>query len=198
MRRTLLHATLALALAGGTLGVYAVAEPTAFAQQLGGGQLGGEMTMRGGTVGIQNDIERHLFSSLICTCGCPRESLATCTCNVAADRRDALRAELGKGRSIEDLQAAYVKLYGPEALALPPNTGAHRLVWLFPLGAVVAGAVVAGVALRRWQRRGADEAPTNGGRDAPPAPTEPSKPAKRDEYDERLDDELRNLDGDDA
>lgn len=186
MRRPLLHLTFALAVAGGALGVYA-GEGAADAQQLGEGMS------REGTIGIKSDVERLLFESLICTCGCPRESLATCTCDIAAARRDKLRGELAKGKSITDLQAEYVKAYGPEALALPPNTGAHRLVWLLPLGAVVAGAAVAGVALRRWQRRGAggDPPPPEGEGDA-------SLAAKRDDYDERLDDELRNLDDGDA
>jgi len=31
---------------------------------------------RGGTVGIQNEIERELFFGLICMCGCPRVTWA--------------------------------------------------------------------------------------------------------------------------
>jgi cytochrome c-type biogenesis protein CcmH/NrfF len=149
--------------------------------------------VREGTVGIANDTERRLFTSLICTCGCPRESLATCTCDVAARRREALRGELEKGTKFEDIQAGYAELYGPQALAWPPNSGAHRMVWLLPLGALVVSAGAVGVALRRWQRRSAagSVTPTS---DASAAAS--SAPAKHDEYDDKLDDELRDLEDD--
>ena len=51
------------------------------------GQQLGEGMKRTGTVGITNEEERRLFNSLICTCGCPRETLGTCTCDFAHARR---------------------------------------------------------------------------------------------------------------
>ena len=66
----------------------------AFAPEVASGQQLGEGMKRTGTVGIQNDDERRLFHSLICTCGCPRETLGTCTCDFAHARREELRALL--------------------------------------------------------------------------------------------------------
>src|SRR5689334_3524118 len=93
----------------------------ASAQQLGEGME------RTGTVGIQNETERQLFAALICTCGCPREALSTCTCGFAHERRAELRAALAAGRSVDEIKAAYADRFGPQALVVPPNTGANRL-----------------------------------------------------------------------
>jgi cytochrome c-type biogenesis protein CcmH len=153
------------------------------------GQQLGEGMSREGTVGPMSDEERRLFSGLICTCGCPRESLATCTCDIAAHRREVLREGLSKGTQPEVLKAEYVRTYGPEALALPPNAGAHRLVWLLPLGAVVLGGVLVG----RWLRgRGRNAAAVEPSSEASPNASPPLT-SKPDTYDERLEEELRQL-----
>lgn len=159
------------------------------AQQLGEGM------QRSGTVGIQNDDERKLFGSLICTCGCPREALDSCTCGFAHDRRADLRAELASGKTIEQIQEEYAAKYGAHALAVPPNVGFHRWVWLLPSGAIVLGAVGVVVMLRRWKRRSEKRE-----QDAAKADRKAKKhgkvsgKAKRDAYDDQLDEELNRLD----
>ncbi|MGK3998938.1 cytochrome c-type biogenesis protein [Sorangium sp. So ce1024] len=153
------------------------------------GQQLGEGMVRTGTVGIQNDTERKLFWSLICTCGCPRETLGTCTCGFAHERRGELRAALVAGRTIEDIQAAYVERFGPEALAVPPNKGSQRLLYLFPLAAIALGAGLVIVTLRRWKQR-SDQSSAAAGQRSPKG----AAPAARDDYDDKLDDELKNLD----
>ncbi|WP_437811837.1 cytochrome c-type biogenesis protein [Sorangium sp. So ce1078] len=155
------------------------------------GQQLGEGMLRSGTVGIQNETERKLFWSLICTCGCPRETLGTCTCGTAHERRDQLRAALASGLSIEAIQAAYAERYGAEALAVPPNKGSQRLLYLFPLGAILVGAGIVIVTLRRWKRR-SDEAGAAGERSRKGV-----VPGARDDYDDKLDEELKNLDRED-
>lgn len=155
------------------------------------GQQLGEGMQRSGTVGIQNDTERKLFWSLICTCGCPRETLGTCTCGSAHERRDELRAALVSGMTMEAIQAAYVERFGAEALAVPPNKGSQRLLYLLPLGAILVGAGIVIVTLRRWKRR-SDEASAAGER-SPKGVV----PGARDDYDDKLDDELKNLDRED-
>jgi cytochrome c-type biogenesis protein CcmH len=162
---------------------------TATAQQLGEGMK------RTGTVGIASEDERRLFYSLICTCGCPRETLGTCTCDFAHARRDELRALLDQGKNIEAIQELYAKRYGMHALAVPPNTGGSRALWAVPLLAIAAGAGGVLLALRRWKRRGA--APRGG----PGAPGEgvggdgaAGGERPRDAYDDRIDRELEELD----
>lgn len=168
--------------------------PEARGQQLGFGMD------RSGTVGIQNETERKLFYSLICTCGCPRETLGTCTCGFAHQRRAELREELAKGTSIEAIQAAYVERFGTQALAVPPNEGASRLLWIAPLVAIALGAAGLGTFLVRLRRRsdrleaqGAGGAGSAGASEATGSKGSVARPA-RDDYDDRLDDELKRLD----
>ena len=154
------------------------------------GQEIGQGMVRSGTVGIENDVERKLFWSLICTCGCPRETLGTCTCGWAHDRREELRAMLKSGMTVEQAQAEYSKRFGTQALAVPPATGGNQLIYLAPLAAIVAGAAVLIAVLRRWSRKGA--AAAEGA--AAAAAGAPTTKASRDEYDEKLDDELKRMD----
>lgn len=148
-----------------------------------------------GVVGPMTDKERVLFSDLLCTCGgCQRESIATCTCDFAADRREKVRGWIKSGMSDEQVKAEYVKEYGPEALAVPPNEGSSRLVYIAPLVAIVVMAFVAVTVLKRL--RGKDD--DAGGDEPKPKPktspeqgeNEKKSEGERDEYDKRLDDEL--------
>lgn len=152
----------------------------ASAQQLGEGMV------RTGTVGIANETEKRLFESLICTCGCPRETLGTCTCDTAHARRDELRGLLETGKSVEIIQDLYAKRYGLAGLAVPPNRGIGRAVWAVPIVAMLIGAGAVLIALRKWKARGDDSPSASGPGDA--------SPAKRDELDDRIDRELEELD----
>lgn len=147
--------------------------------------VGQAHTMRGGTVGIQNDTEKQLFFSLICMCGCPRETLGTCACEYGGERREELRAMLQDGMSIQAVQKAYAARFGSQSLAVPPNEGASRLIWLAPLVAVLAAAFLVVRLMRRWAARGVQHNPV---------PATGKGANKRDEYDDKLDDELRELD----
>jgi cytochrome c-type biogenesis protein CcmH len=147
---------------------------------------------RGGTVGIQSDTERELFFGLICMCGCPRETLGTCACEYGGERRAELRAMLAQGMDIPAIQKAYSDRFGTHAVALPPNSGASRLIWAAPLVALIAGAFGIVRLMRKWSAKGTRDAAT-----ADKATADKAKingPAKRDAYDERLDDELKELD----
>ena len=177
-RRTPLHIALLVSASLGA-GVLAFVPADAMGQHTGNG-----------TVVIQSETERQLFWSLICTCGCPRETLGTCPCDIASARRDALRDLLGQGKTIEQAQDAYVTMYGAKSLAVPRNRGANRLLWAVPALAIVLGAGFVVYTLRRFQRRSAaiDAAKTQ-------AKTSKPKESKgRDDYDERLDQELKELD----
>jgi len=193
------RSSLRLGLALLTLVLATLSRPAvARAQQLGEGMD------RSGTVGIQNEAERKLFSSLICTCGCPREALDSCTCGFAHARRDDLRAELASGKPIEQIQEEYAAQHGLHALAVPPNTGIHRWVWMFPVGAIVLGAAGVVVTLRRWRRRSVEREAAE--RKAANKAAHKAKKHKKggapvttpeaahDRFDDQLDEELARLD----
>ena len=112
------------ALVSAPLAALAAAPAVALAQQLG------ENMDRGGTLDIRSDEERSVFKQLECTCGCPRESIATCTCAFAAGFRNEVRAMMARGMTLEEIKAEWARRGGPQALMVPTNSGANRLsIW---------------------------------------------------------------------
>ena len=107
--------------------------PVALASSLAAAQAGNEGMDRSGILDIRGDDERRFFSSLLCTCGCPRESIATCTCGFASGFRSDVRAMIAQGLTIEQVKAEWVRRYGPASLAVPPNGGFDRFLYLGPL-----------------------------------------------------------------
>ena len=173
-------AALAIATA---LAIYAAAPLTAFGQ-------GGSMA-RFGTVEIKDETEYQLFWSLLCRCGCPRETLGTCTCGWAHNMRAELRDEIAKGTSVEQVKAAYASKWGTDAVAVPPNEGAQRFVWLIPVTAIILGAGLVGFVLRHWVRRAAEKRTGDAAAAKKQAPLSDADESK---YDRQLDDELKALD----
>ncbi len=143
-------------------------------------------SMHAGTVHIENPTERALFQGLRCMCGgCARDILSTCACDWASSAREKLRAKLQSGMDVDRIVAEYSAEYGSEALSVPPNAGALRLIYLAPVAGIVAGAAGLGLAVRRWKR-------AQTGIKAPP----PVGKKESDDYDARLDDELSDVDSD--
>jgi cytochrome c-type biogenesis protein CcmH/NrfF len=137
---------------------------------------------------MRTPTERQLFGALRCMCGtCARDLLSTCACETAQQAREEIRGKLSRGESAEQIIAAYQSAYGSEALAIPPNTGAMRAIYAVPIVAIVGGAVALGATLRKWTGR--EKAATV----APPPPGVTGERV-RDPYDDKLDQELRELD----
>ena len=107
-----------------------------------------------GTVKIENERERGVFSQLRCMCGsCARDILSTCSCSTAEDARVRIREKLAKGEAEEKIIEEYThqldssgKEYGLGSLAIPPNAGAMRAIYAVPLVAIVGGGI--GLAVR--------------------------------------------------
>ena len=156
----------------------------AFAQQT-------SSSLHSGTVRIENEKERELFGQVRCMCGtCARDLLTTCACSTAEDARNAIRAKLRAGETRDQILLAYQKEYGSESMAIPPNTGAMRAIYAVPLAAILGGGVGLGVLLHRWRAK-SKTAPV----DAGTGNARPRGATGRDEYDARLDEELKDLDG---
>jgi cytochrome c-type biogenesis protein CcmH/NrfF len=179
----------------------------------------GSSSLHAGTVHIENEKERGLFASLRCLCGgCARDPLSTCACPWADKARAALRAELAAGKSREEIIDAYAAAHGTEALSIPPDRGALKSIYLVPLSLIAAGGVGLAVVMRRW-RRNDDElhsyeaSPADGSVSAEASAATGDSSSTRSpqagrrssarmetveakaEYDARLDDELKDLDG---
>jgi cytochrome c-type biogenesis protein CcmH/NrfF len=187
-RREHLRSLLVLAAAAAAVAVPAAAP--AQAPPGAGAPKMAEGMARGGTVKIQNETERRYFADLLCMCGgCQRESLAECNCGFADDYRDEVRAMMAEGLSQEQIKAEWKKRFGPQALAVPEDKGAGRLLYIVPFLAIAAMAAFVVSVLRRFRRQNAGAE----GRDGP-APGEPKPGSGRDAYDDKLDEELEQLD----
>ena len=96
--------------------------------------------------------------------------------------RDDLLAEVNSGKNHDQIVDALIVKYGDERfLAAPRDRGFNRVAWLFPYLLGVTGVVGLGIVAKRWSKRPDDAAP---------ADDSPQDAAMN----ERLDDELRNLD----
>ncbi len=173
----------------GARGVAATAASVVFGIMLAATPAANAQTMTGhtGTVHIETDSERFIFGSLRCMCGtCARDLLSTCTCETAEEARDKIRDKIRAGEARDQIIAEYAADFGPEALAVPPNSGIFKAIWVVPVMGIGLGAFGLARLMRRW--RGGGPGPKGPG---PGAPTS----GEHDPYDSRLDDELKDLDG---
>jgi cytochrome c-type biogenesis protein CcmH/NrfF len=131
----------------------------------------------------RSEAERALQHELVCTCGaCGHTTIAECRkdpCPVSHQMRGELAAMLDEGKTHDQIIQAFVQRYGSEEmLGAPIDKGFNRLVWLLPWTLAATGAIAIGFAAVKWSKHDAPES------------IEKLDPAT----DERLDDELRNLD----
>jgi cytochrome c-type biogenesis protein CcmH len=129
--------------------------------------------------------EAILQGRLMAPC-CYVQTLDVHESELATSLRHEIRARLAGGEPAAAIEQDFVARYGERVRALPEGRDPRKGLGSF---AAIAGAVAAlglGLALRKW-RRAADE--------ARPAPGAPRAGARgRDAYDERVDEELREMD----
>jgi cytochrome c-type biogenesis protein CcmF len=133
----------------------------------------------------RNDFERQMQHDIVCTCGaCGHANIGECrkdACGVSHQMRGELATLVDQGKSRDEIIDWFVTTYrSEEMLGAPLDRGFNRLAWLFPYLMGATGALAIGLAAVRWTRR-QETTPEA------PAPTDPR-------LEERLDDELRNLD----
>jgi cytochrome c-type biogenesis protein CcmH/NrfF len=96
--------------------------------------------------------------------------------------RGQLAALVDQGKSHDEIIQAFVTKYGnEEMLGAPMDRGFRRLSWLLPWSVGIGAAALMGFVAVRWSRQHDGESVE-------------ALPAVDPELDERLDDELRNLD----
>jgi cytochrome c-type biogenesis protein CcmF len=130
-----------------------------------------------------NALEEQLRKEMGCVCGgCAHEALTTCTCGTAQEMRQQLRAQIDQGKSHDQIVEAFVGIYGGQQfLQAPIDRGFNRVAWLLPYFLGATGIVAIGFAAVKWSRHDS----TQGGAQAP---------ALDADLNERIDDELRDLD----
>ncbi len=97
-----------------------------------------------------------ISKQLICQCGCGMV-LADCS-HAECTSRDTMTAlieqKLAQGQSEEEIIQSFVAQYGEQVLAAPPKRGFNLVAWGLPFVAILGGAGVIFIALKKWVRRG--------------------------------------------
>jgi cytochrome c-type biogenesis protein CcmF len=130
--------------------------------------------------------EKQMQHEIVCTCGaCGHQTLAECrkdNCATSHQMRGELAALIDSGVTDHDkIIQAFIAKYGTEEmLGAPVDRGFSRLAWLFPYLVGATSAVAIGFAAVKWTRKP----------DAAPQTAAPLDSA----LEERIDDELRDLD----
>jgi cytochrome c-type biogenesis protein CcmH len=88
---------------------------------------------------------------------CENVTVAYSGSTLAAQMRQVIREKLAEGWTRDQIIQYFVDRYGEAILTQPPKHGLNLLVWLLPVGGVLAGLAVLGTAL--WSRRAASAAP---------------------------------------
>ncbi len=96
---------------------------------------------------------------LICDCGCNNLTVRNCTCGKADRIRTDVSARLSRGQTPEQIVRSYVDEYGEQILAAPTRRGFNLVGWAVPFLAVLSGAVLLLLMLRKWSRVPWTEAP---------------------------------------
>ncbi len=126
----------------------------------------------------KDEIARRVENELMAPC-CWAEPVSQHMSPVAEEMRRDIRTMLAAGKSEQEILDLYVAKYGERILTTPPARGFNLLVYILPL--IIAMAGIAGVisALKRWL---ALRRPSS------------AMPAIGEEYLDRIDQELRDLD----
>jgi cytochrome c-type biogenesis protein CcmH len=98
-----------------------------------------------------DDETRRIGKQLQCPV-CSGAPVSDSPSELAGQMRTVIRAKLEAGESEEQIVAYFVERYGDSVLIEPPRRGIGLLVWIAPLGALAAGALLLWRVLRGWLR----------------------------------------------
>jgi len=96
-----------------------------------------------------------ISKQLICQCGCTMV-LLNCShaeCGSREAMTTLIQQKIDQGQSEEQIIQLFVAQYGEKVLAAPPKRGFNLTVWIMPFAALLFGAGVIYIALKKWVRR---------------------------------------------
>ena len=96
---------------------------------------------------------RDVALSLRCPV-CQNNSIEESPAVLAQDMKREVRQRLAAGESPDEIRRYFVSRYGEWVLTKPRAAGVNLSVWLLPVVALFAGALVVWSAVRRWVRQG--------------------------------------------
>ena len=123
---------------------------------------------------------RALEAMIIAPC-CFSQQVSVHQSPAADEVRKDVRARLAAGQTRDQILNAYVSQYGKRILAEPPAEGFDLALYLLPPILLIASAALVIALVRRFSRQ-------------PAVAVDVAAPIVSATYDERLDDELRDLD----
>jgi cytochrome c-type biogenesis protein CcmH len=100
-----------------------------------------------------DDGARRIAKQLRCPI-CESVSVADSPAELAGQMRAVIRKKLEAGESDQQILDYFVAAYGDSVLLEPPRRGLGWVVWLGPLVALAAGALLLWLILRVWVRPG--------------------------------------------
>jgi cytochrome c-type biogenesis protein CcmH len=83
---------------------------------------------------------------------CQGLSIQDSPSELAQQMRGVVRDQLAAGRTPEEIKQYFTEKYGEWILLEPEAHGFNVLVYILPVAAVIVGALVVVVAVRRWSR----------------------------------------------
>jgi hypothetical protein len=128
-------------------------------------------------------VEKKLQNEIICMCSCrrPLNECGMLNCGGREPETARIRELLENGKTHDEVIAAFIQQYGgQDILSAPLDQGFNRLAWLFPYLVGVSSAVGVAFVAVRWSRQ--------------PKPAPETLASADPATEDRLDDELRNLD----
>jgi cytochrome c-type biogenesis protein CcmH len=139
---------------------------------------------------------RQIETMLVAPC-CWREQVSTHQSEAAEQVKREIRQMLAAGMVRQQVLDGFVARYGARILVEPPDQGFGRVLYQAPwiVGLASAAGVVLVIRHITRRRRTNDAVEADGDQSRAAAGTEAQvRPPADDEYSERLDEELRNLD----
>lgn len=98
-----------------------------------------------------DELTRRVASKLRCVI-CQGLSIEDSPSELAQQMKAVVREQLAAGRTPEEVERYFVRTYGEWVLLEPEPTGFNLAVYLLPVLALLAGATVVVVAVKRWTR----------------------------------------------
>jgi cytochrome c-type biogenesis protein CcmH len=83
---------------------------------------------------------------------CQGLSIQDSPSELAQQMRGVVRDQLAAGRTPEEVKQYFIEKYGEWILLEPEAHGFNMLVYILPVAAVIVGALVVALAVRRWSR----------------------------------------------
>jgi cytochrome c-type biogenesis protein CcmH len=109
---------------------------------------GCEIASRESAQGASDVLALSIEKEIMCPV-CPGETIDQSQVHLAKQMRELIRLKIAEGESRREILDYFVERYGPSILAEPRKSGSSLLVWLVPPSAVLAGAGVLALMLRK-------------------------------------------------